>query len=365
MKKISCLSILLFCMITCRVYAQDGIPGLGGPSEKGSPLWFKIRHSVTEDSRVKIQNSNLTLSLDEFDLGARLWRNLPEGRPENPAAKKNFMKKEGPPPDAQAGPGMNGGIGFPGIKQLSASFSYKRRAFRGTAILPASGDQLPEEFYSIKTALTYMNISGKRKLWGLRAGIGFASDEPFASSDLSTTDALFFMSRPAGKRDSWMFFLYYSDNRAVLNHIPLPGFAYLWKPEKNFQILAGIPFLAMKWSPAEKLEVNLSVNPSPGGKAEVVYKSSETVSLFGIFQTKSESYIRDDRLEYWDRLFLYESQLQAGVRMSFGKTADFELSGSYKFDRYIFEGDGYEDRDTNRIELENGLSLKLALTLRF
>ena len=370
MKKLKHMLTIIFLvtaslLATCSAYGQDGIPVFDDSTKRDSSLWFKTRYSATEDSRVKIQDSELALSLEEFDLGARLWRNLPQAKTGNQKSKESFMKKQGPPQGKEENPGIQSKRGFPGIKQLSTSFSYKKRNFEGDAILPASGDLLPEEFYNIKAALTYTSISGRRKLWGLRLGFGSASDEPFHASDLTTTDALFFMSNPVGERDSWMFFVYYSDNRAVLNHVPLPGFAYMWKPGKKFQILAGIPFLATKWKPMEKLDFSLSLNPAPGGKAEVVYSVSDTMKIFGVLQTRSESYIRDERLEYWDRLFYYESQLQAGTRILLGKSADFEISGSYKFDRYIFEGDGYEDRDTNRISLENGFCLNLVLSIRF
>ena len=51
--------------------------------------------------------------------------------------------------------------------------------------------------------------------------------------------------------------------------------------------------------------------------------------------------------------------------MNFLKHLSLELSGGWAFDRFYFEGEDYDDRDDNRIDVESGPFGKAMVSVRF
>lgn len=358
--------VSLICMVTATpVFAGEAFPGLGDPRTRNSPLWLKLTGGLCGESGIDGQNAESKTWIGGVKLGARLWSSISENMMKPPVRNSEGAPRTDGPPAIRGKKPPGNFKGFGGIKKLSAVFSYENRRFGDGVLLPDTLDDIPPRFYDVKTSVTYSQVSSRRKLWGISASFGSASDEPFASSDLATTEAFFFLTNPVGKRDSWMFLLYYSNNRAVLNHIPLPGVAYFWKPNENLKVLAGIPFLFANWKVTDLFNMELTVNIAPGGRFKTKYSVSDKMEVFAGLDMKSESYIREARTDKWDRLFFYESSLHAGATFTLGKTFEFEVKGGRKFDRYIFEGEGYEDRDENRIDLENCFFAAVALSLWF
>ena len=87
--------------------------------------------------------------------------------------------------------------------------------------------------------------------------------------------------------------------------------------------------------------------------------------VFGEFNWRNERYFRADRTDDDDRLFYYEKNVNGGVRVNFLKHLSLELSGGWAFDRFYFEGEDYDDRDDNRIDVENGPFAKAMVSVRF
>jgi hypothetical protein len=53
------------------------------------------------------------------------------------------------------------------------------------------------------------------------------------------------------------------------------------------------------------------------------------------------------------------------VRWDITRNVFLEASGGYAFDRFWFEGQSYEDRDQNRINIDSGPIFMLRLSGRF
>jgi hypothetical protein len=66
-----------------------------------------------------------------------------------------------------------------------------------------------------------------------------------------------------------------------------------------------------------------------------------------------------------DRLWYLEKRVYGGLKRDVTRDAYFEIIGGYAFDRFFFEGDRYENRSFNRINIADGPFLMLQVGLRF
>jgi hypothetical protein len=82
------------------------------------------------------------------------------------------------------------------------------------------------------------------------------------------------------------------------------------------------------------------------------------------WQWDSDHYYRADRVEKPDKLFYREMRAYAGVRFDL-QHIGFEATGGYAFNRFWFVGEGYSDRDDNRIDIANSWLVVGKINLRF
>ena len=74
---------------------------------------------------------------------------------------------------------------------------------------------------------------------------GSASDKPFHAGRDLTLMAILFATVPArNDRDDWSFSLFYSPTSQL--PYPLPGIAYVWKPDETFEAKIGLP-AGLEW----------------------------------------------------------------------------------------------------------------------
>ena len=88
--------------------------------------------------------------------------------------------------------------------------------------------------------------------------------------------------------------------------------------------------------------------------AQVTYEMMKPVSLYTRFDWDNDRFFLADRFDDDDRLFFYEKRIGGGVKIELARNVYLDLSGGFAFDRFFFEGEDYDDRNDNRIELDDG-----------
>ena len=233
------------------------------------------------------------------------------------------------------------------------------------AVLPENDVPLPGDLWELRFGADYRTRLSNQWMWGISASFGSASDKPFESTDVLDGSAAGFLRIPHRERNAWLFFLYFATNREFLNLIPLPGFGYWYEPNDQFQAVIGIPFLSVTYRPFDGLRLHANYFPARNVHAAVSYQIVPACSVFGEFNWRNERYFRADRTNDDDRLFYYEKNVNGGIRLNFLKHLSLELSGGWAFDRFYFEGEDYDDRDDNRIDVESGPFGKAMVSVRF
>ncbi len=234
------------------------------------------------------------------------------------------------------------------------------------ARFPDTGERFPSHFWDVRVGANYRRLLDEGRMLGARVEVGSPSDSPFASYRELSVDASGFYRLPAGDDAAWLFMLNYSNMREFLRNVPLPGAAWHWRPDKNFELLAGVPRASLRWRPAEMeaLELSAYYMMLRTVHGRLGYRLTEGLELYGAFDWSNRQFLRRDRPDKSDRLFFYSKQLRGGAVWRIARQVSLEGFAGYAFDSFFFEGEKYGDRDQNRLDVSDGAFGGLKLRIR-
>ncbi|XGC82238.1 hypothetical protein ACES2L_07045 [Bdellovibrio bacteriovorus] len=218
--------------------------------------------------------------------------------------------------------------------------------------------------YDVKIGAGYTRVVDEQRMWSVFARYGSASDRPFEANDVSTLGVTGFYSvpsdDPAGK---WLLLVDYSNNRPILNNLPLPGFAYFYTPSKEFRAVLGIPFASVNWTYSEKYTLEVFTLVPWIVKVSTSYAVTPFAKLYTGFNFSQSTYYLYGREDKQERLFYDDKKVFVGAKSPISKTIFADLELGYAFDRAFFEAENYEISPDNETKIGN--SAYGRLTLRF
>jgi len=225
------------------------------------------------------------------------------------------------------------------------------------AVLPDRKEPLPTAIYDPGLGFRYRLRLEERSVAGASLMVNSPGDHPFEDFRDVDISATAFLTRPAGEKDSWIFFLNYASQREFLPHVPLPGAAYQHFISPGNFVFVGIPFCVVRAEPVKDTfwfaaSYFLVTQVEVQANWRVGRLGNGPVTLFGNFDWSNDGYYRKNRHDDDQRLFYYEKRIGGGVRWDLSEAAFLELLGGFSFDRFLFEGEDYGDRDDNRIDLQ-------------
>jgi hypothetical protein len=225
-------------------------------------------------------------------------------------------------------------------------------------------DHFPSELWNIEIGTTYRQKLENDWTVGGEVRVGSPSDRPFGSLDEVAVNATGYLRIPDGERNAWLLFVNYNNNREFLENVPIPGVGYHYVAGREFNALVGIPISTVFWQPAEDWTLTGRYFVPRQIDLELAYQVIDPLALYIGYQWDNDRWFRADRRDDDDRLFYYEQRGLVGLRWDVTEAARVELAGGYAFERFWFEGEGYEDRHDSRVSLDSGPFLKLELAIR-
>ncbi len=227
---------------------------------------------------------------------------------------------------------------------------------------------VPEKLYNIGAGLNFTHKIADRRLWGLRGGVGSASDVPFNSIHETTFNLGAQYQMPSRARNSWIFLLNYSNNRTYLNNIPIPGVEYvLREPFAGFNAVIGFPFIRANYRPDKDWSFTASLSGGSNASVEAARRLTGPAWLYLHYGRQPQQWLRIGRPTYDSRLVLTDSQVRLGVRSPLGH--GYSLDGSIG---RAFQRSFYESENTNSLRysvpsdtLPNAWVMSLHLTKRW
>ncbi len=249
--------------------------------------------------------------------------------------------------------------------ELSFQMGVHTQNINTNAVLPDAGVGFPKSLWDVRAGFTQRRMFENRWLGVVSVSLGSPSDEPFASADEISGQATAFLRVPHGIRNAWVFFLNYSNDREFLNGLPLPGVSYQYEPSGKAKVLFGIPITSAEWKPVGNVKLRLTYLLLRTVHAGAEVRMFRRLTWRADFFWWSRRYRRANRTRDDDRLFYNEKKVEGGVRVSLGNSVWVDFSGGFAFDRFYFEGEDYDDRGRNRLDLGDAVIGSFQIGTRF
>ena len=234
------------------------------------------------------------------------------------------------------------------------------------AMLLDTLQSFPEYLAEPELTVAYKQRISGPKIWGLSLTLGSPSDRPFDSIHEIAVDGNAFLRLPVGQADdAWLLFLNYSNTSQFLQNVPLPGIAYIHEPSEDLLAIVGVPFMYVKYKPLPRWTLQASYILLRNVHAQASYELLDNLSIYGGFDWDADVFLRHDRIDNDDRMFYYHKSLSAGTRWNITEDFYLDFSAGYRFGRFFFEGEDYDDRGFNRVDIGDGpfLALRVGLEL--
>jgi hypothetical protein len=307
--------------------AQEELTNLFAPELGELPIRSEYRVTYFPDQPVEGQNAELGLVQQDFTLSVPLLQSI--------------------------------------TNEWSASARLRNQEFATGAVLPDTGEPFPDELWNVRIGTSYRHRFDSGWIGALNVNVGSPSDEPFASWDEMDVSATAVLRIPVRERDAWIFFLNYGSNREFLPHVPIPGLGYSYNPSDQLTAVITTGIVSVEYRPLEKLTLTALYVAVRTVDVRLTYQLFRPVRLWVGFDWTNERYLRADRADADDRLFYYEKRVRAGAIIGLARQAFVDIAVGYSFDRFYFEGEDFDERDRNRIDVESGPFGAVRLGLRF
>jgi hypothetical protein len=230
------------------------------------------------------------------------------------------------------------------------------------AVLPDSGTPVPDQLWLVETGFMHIRpLEGGGTLGGTFL-FGSASDRPYAAGRDLTLMAIGFYNRPVGDDDDeWSFSLFYSPTSQL--PYPLPGIAYVWRPDETLEAKIGLP-PAIEWRPTADWTFSANYFPLVNFNATARRRLADGLFLLASYRSDTEIYFLADRTRDDERFYVFDQRAAVGLERVIGRGFSLEFMGSYLFDRRLFQGTSFSSGRTDVVGFDPGLGLALQLLWR-
>ena len=177
------------------------------------------------------------------------------------------------------------------------------------AILPTTSTPFPGQLWNVWLGINYFHQFDNGVIGALIVEGGSASDKPFSAPRNDSAAATGLVIIPdEGERDAWILGVQASTNSQVLYNIPIPGAAYLYNPNDEFQAILGFPYSAINYQLDEDFQFQLLYMFLTTVHTRVIYQPDVDWQVYLGFDWANENYARADRQTSDDRFFYYEKR---------------------------------------------------------
>jgi hypothetical protein len=245
---------------------------------------------------------------------------------------------------------------------LSLTAGVRNRLIDSDAILPDTGQPVPDDLWNVQLGLRYARQLNDGWITGGGVSVGSASDHPFAGIREMNVGMNAMVRIPQGEHNAWMFSLMYSPTGEL--NFPVPGVAFSYNPSPQFHANIGLPLMVM-WRPDDVWQFQASYMLLRTVHCKATCRLGSRLSAFAAYDWANEAYMLLDRPETDDRFFLYDQRVSLGLQWLAFRHWTAATSAGYAFDRYMYEGTSASGGGSNHIDLGAGPFLMLNLGARY
>jgi hypothetical protein len=225
--------------------------------------------------------------------------------------------------------------------------------------------KIQPDLYSVHLGGSYTHLLEGGKALSLSASFGSSSDKPFKDPNLYIFEGTATYSFPGSQTGYWLLLVNYSNNRPILNNIPIPGFAYTYMPSKTFRGTFGAPFAAIYWQFADRWSLNTFALVPWILDTTVSYSISASTQVFSGINFSQSTFLQYGRVNTSERIYFEERKLFVGVKSPLNKFFLGEFETGYAFDRSFFSAENYTLSPNNPTDLNSSWYGKFGITAAF
>lgn len=242
-----------------------------------------------------------------------------------------------------------------------AQSSVQRLELTSDAVLPDSGQPLPDELWHPQFGVMHFRTLANGWKAGGILSIGSPSDAPFEALRDVTVGFIGFLKIPHGERNAWNLSLFYSPTGQLT--FPVPGVSYTWRPNDRLRLDLGVPF-ALEYRPTDAWTLTAKYTPLVNAEALATRTLNEAWSLYGGYRTTNDAYFLADRTNDQERFYLFDQRLLLGVRRQLPWRLTLDFAAAYVFDRELFQAEQFSSGRQDQLDIEPGVAgmLQLAWT---
>jgi len=221
--------------------------------------------------------------------------------------------------------------------------------------------EVPREFGTAETGFSWLSKSIDGDSLGFSATYGFAGRRLLDSGLTPIIAATLTLEKQSTDSRSWLFFLNYSNNRVLLNHVPIPGIAYLIKEKTRFFAI-GVPFFFGMWQ-SDPVYFTLATSPLfVSGEASYRFWGPLLLSANAKWNPKSYQNLVEGSEE---RLIFDRKEVALNLKAFFGKYGNLSFGYAWNFNRRFLLGRSILDKDANSLSLDDSDGLRFSARLNF
>lgn len=235
----------------------------------------------------------------------------------------------------------------------------------GFQMLDFYPDTVVPDLYNIQVGTTFTHLFKEKQLLSLNINYGSASDKPFKSASVNTINSTLLYSFPSGTEGTWLLLLNYSNNRPILNNIPLPGVAYTYSASKDFKGTFGLPFAYVYWQFVENWSLNFFTVVPWVVKTSVARTFFGFLQLYSGFDFSQMTFLQYGRESSKERLYYDEKKAFLGIKSPLSKFLFADLEAGYAFDREVFPAATYTFSPRSSTKIDSSWYGKISLTSVF
>jgi hypothetical protein len=239
-----------------------------------------------------------------------------------------------------------------------ATSNFEYLQINTSAIFPDSLVAVPQELWKLNLGTMHLREFDNGWRGGGMLSVGTASDRPFADLREMTVTSLAFLNVPRGPRDAWNLSLFYSTTSQL--PFPIPGAAYVWRPNDRFTANLGVPF-SLRYQPTDAWTLTADYRPLTAVNLRASRALGANWNLYARYEVVNETYWLAERTNAQDRLYLFDQRAAFGLDRRLPAGFSLDLSAAYVFDRRIFQAESFSGSRSDVLHIAPGPAINLML----
>ena len=243
----------------------------------------------------------------------------------------------------------------------SASLRGQLVSLSGSPLIADRAFRVPRQFGGADVGLTAL-FPRETSNQGASATIGATGRRLLHEGNARAVSLTYFHEWKRPDATSWYLFVAYANNRATLNNVPLPGFAYSVARE-SYRLLLGAPFLTASWTPGPwRLGAFASPFSAALNLGYVIRGPWQAQASAGWYPRSFQNLAPDVDGE---RLLYDKKEWSAGLAFQPAPPISVSLQYVYGFDRRLFVGRSVAKPRSDAADLADGGGLQFKARLAF